>query len=138
MSEMTPAEFEGRLAAQREMIANLAALIAAHGAAEEVWSLLEESGRFQNHQEDPGAVPSAAFAVEGARGLEARALLEAAKACHERLVDKRKARPGDRAFDRSYAAGRAYTSSKRSFSFAVSRRIAPSSLSAGSASSLSW
>lgn len=93
MSEMSPAEFEGRLAAQREMIASLAARITALeaglGAAGRI-------GRFQREIPTPSRV----------RGLRSRrrragnisAVLEAARAITEGLVEKRKARPVGRAF----------------------------------------
>jgi len=49
-------------------------------------SLLEELC-ISDQQEDPGAVPTAAFAIEGARITEIRQILEEAEALAGRLED---------------------------------------------------
>lgn len=59
---------EGRLLAQRQV---LAMMVAGH-SREEILDWLEDAGR--DGQEDPGAVESAAYAIEGALAAERRAL----------------------------------------------------------------
>ena len=93
MSQLPAEELEGRLNAQREtlafLIAGLAHIQAGAGGAEapDVIEALEEHSRFQDHQEDPGAVPTAAFAIEGAMMREFALILETARA---RLSEMRK------------------------------------------------
>ncbi|WP_209427196.1 hypothetical protein [Pararhodobacter sp. SW119] len=82
MPTMSPPELEGRLNGQREVLAVLLAQMMAQAGddtARRIESLLEIS----DHQEDPGAVPDPAFAIEAASALEVRLLLERARAIQE-------------------------------------------------------
>jgi hypothetical protein len=79
MSGMSSLEIEGRLNGQREVLAAiLAHLMGASGNAfdQRLEALLEIS----DHQEDPGAVPDPAFAIEAASALEVKLLLDRARA----------------------------------------------------------
>jgi hypothetical protein len=79
MSGMSPLEIEGRLNGQREVLAAILAHLmsdSGDGFARRIEALLEIS----DHQEDPGAVPDPAFAIEAASALEVRLLLERASA----------------------------------------------------------
>ena len=79
MSGMSPLEIEGRLNGQREVLAAILAHLMAQSGdafARQLEALLEIS----DHQEDPGAVPDPAFAIEAASALEVRLLLERARA----------------------------------------------------------
>lgn len=93
MSHMANEELEGRLNAQRETLAFLVAHIAylescgRHSAAR-ILDALDERSQFQDHQEDPGAVPTSAFAIEGAMMREFRMILRNARA---RLAEVREA-----------------------------------------------
>jgi hypothetical protein len=81
MADITAEEIEGRLNAQREMLAMLTALIAKQsGEPERVLSLAGERRLLQNGQEDPGAIPSRAFAIEAAMMREFALLEEEARA----------------------------------------------------------
>lgn len=76
---MTMEELEGRLSAQREiLIAFLAAYIA--GDRDSLNARLRDETMFMDGEEDPGVVPSEAFAFEEARSAEIRAILRAAQA----------------------------------------------------------
>jgi hypothetical protein len=79
MSELSPFELEGSLNGQREVIT----LVLAHLLRSDDGALLQaldEKLAPSNQQEDPGAVPHAAFAVEGARAREIKRLVDDAKA----------------------------------------------------------
>lgn len=79
MSELSSFELEGSLNAQREVLT----LILAHllrGNNEDLLRDLEEKLFPSNQQEDPGSVPQAVFAVEGARAREIKRLVDDAKA----------------------------------------------------------
>ena len=81
MSDLTSEEIEGRLNAQREALAFLFALaFDREEDFERLWRLLEERFQFQNNQEDPGVLPSRAFAIEGAMMREFRQIAEDARA----------------------------------------------------------
>ncbi|MEZ5779777.1 MAG: hypothetical protein R3E44_15585 [Paracoccaceae bacterium] len=70
---MTNAEIEGRLLAQRQTLARLTARVAADpGGAVWLEEALPDNPIPQDGQEDPGAVPDAAFAIEAARADELR------------------------------------------------------------------
>ncbi len=77
MSELTNLDLEGRLNAQREVLGMLIARIA-DGSDDPLLAALQETLAFQNHQEDPGAVPHQAFAVEAAMTREFELILEIA------------------------------------------------------------
>jgi hypothetical protein len=81
MSELTNEEIEGRLNAQRETLALVVALLAGLDAtSERIWAELEARFQFQNSQEDPGALPSSAFAIESAMMREFKLIFEEARA----------------------------------------------------------
>lgn len=65
MSDLTNTEIEGRLTALRDVVLEL--LREAPGEAAGMRAALERMAAVENHQEDPGTLPSRAFAVEGAR-----------------------------------------------------------------------
>ena len=86
MSQLPNEEIEGRLIAQREMLVLLLTL--ASGRSPDpaaLWRRLDEEFQFRNHQEDPGALPTRAFAIEAAMMREFRLIAEQAKA---RLADE--------------------------------------------------
>jgi hypothetical protein len=75
MSDLSNAEIEGRLTALREALLALGdAAMAKSGG--ELRSALDQLKAVENHQEDPGALPSHAFAVEGARLRELETIAE--------------------------------------------------------------
>ena len=78
MSELSNFELEGRLNAQRELIAMLMARLT-DGPEDPLWAIVEQSLEVQNHQEDPGAVPDAAFTAEAEMAREFRLIVERAK-----------------------------------------------------------
>ncbi|MER8762150.1 MULTISPECIES: hypothetical protein [unclassified Mesorhizobium] len=81
MSELPNEEIEGRLNAQRETLALVVALLASKGTApERIWAELEARFQFQNSQEDPGVLPSRAFAIEAAKMREFKLIAEEAQA----------------------------------------------------------
>jgi hypothetical protein len=86
MSTLPNEEIEGRLNAQREALAFLIAHIVrmeGHGkkGARRLLEALQAHSLFQDHQEDPGAVPSGpAFAIEAATKNEFRRILAEAEA----------------------------------------------------------
>jgi len=85
MSQLPNEEIEGRLVAQREALAFLIAHMAKieqrdEGRAHRLLEAMEEHALFQDHQEDPGAVPSGgAFAIEAAAKSEFRRILNEAQ-----------------------------------------------------------
>jgi hypothetical protein len=72
---------EFRLAAHREILVAVLSALARH---DELWSeinrLLEEVEIVQDHEEDPGIVPSEAFARQNALTTEITSILEDATA----------------------------------------------------------
>jgi len=72
---------EFRLAAHREILVAILSALARH---DELWSeinrLLEEVEIVQDHEEDPGIVPSEAFARQNALTTEITSILEDATA----------------------------------------------------------
>jgi hypothetical protein len=76
---MTTEELEGRISAQREiLIAFLAAYLS--GDSKTLIARLRDETVFMDGEEDPGVIPSEAFAFEEARSAEIRAILKAAQA----------------------------------------------------------
>jgi hypothetical protein len=72
-------ELEGRLSAQREiLIAFLAAYLS--NDHEKLTKRLRDETVFMDGEEDPGAIPSEAYAFEAARSDEIRSILRAAQA----------------------------------------------------------
>ena len=76
MSDLTNEEIEGRLVAQRDVLRVLVQRMLGYPGASELVSELDRLLDVQNHQEDPGALPSKAFAVEGAKLRELELILE--------------------------------------------------------------
>jgi len=80
-------ELVGRLNAQRQVLALLLACMRVNGGdCERLLAVLDELC-ISDQQEDPGAVPTAAFAIEGTRIVEIRQILEEAEAVVGRLED---------------------------------------------------
>ena len=85
MSDLPNEEIEGRLIAQREALAFLVARLIHMETRDsenalEILEALEEHSLFQDHQEDPGAVPSGrAFAIEAAANREFRRIVRDAR-----------------------------------------------------------
>jgi hypothetical protein len=76
---MTIEELEGRLSAQREvLVAFLAAYLS--GGHATLSARLRDETMFMDGEEDPGVMPSEAFAFEAARSDEIRSILRAAQA----------------------------------------------------------
>lgn len=76
---MTMEELEGRLSAQREiLIAFLAAYLG--DGRDTLNARLKDEAVFMDGEEDPGVMPSEAFAFEAARSAEIRSILKSAKA----------------------------------------------------------
>ncbi|WP_153020098.1 hypothetical protein [Paramesorhizobium deserti] len=81
MTEITHEEIEGRLIAQREVLGFMLAILARReGAGDALWNELEERATFQNQQEDPGVLPTRAFAAEAAMMREFRLIVDEARA----------------------------------------------------------
>ncbi|WEX74233.1 hypothetical protein PYH37_001624 [Sinorhizobium numidicum] len=76
---------EFRLAAHREILVALLSALARH---DDVWTeinrVLEDAQIVQDHEEDPGVVPSEAFARQNAMTAEISSILEDAMARAER------------------------------------------------------
>jgi hypothetical protein len=71
---------EGRLIGQRKVLAMLVAAMPQDGA---LWARLEERAQVQDHEEDPGVMPSGAYAIEAAAAEEVRLILEMAARSRE-------------------------------------------------------
>lgn len=78
MSHST-ATLEGRLMAQRKLLARLIAALQTGRGADDVVAFLEEHVQFQAHEEDPGAVPSEELSIEFAIYDEMRLILDASR-----------------------------------------------------------
>ncbi|WP_196258682.1 hypothetical protein [Pelagibacterium limicola] len=77
---MSIEDIEGRLAAQRQLLQWLLARTVTSSEIYEDLLLHIDAGSVPlDHQEDPGAVPTAAFATFAATSIEMRALLEPLK-----------------------------------------------------------
>lgn len=79
MTEQSPQQLEGRLNAQREALAVILAW-AMRQPDSDITTYLEAGLAVQDHEEDPGVLPDAAFATEAAKASEMQLLLERAKA----------------------------------------------------------
>ncbi|WP_336056581.1 hypothetical protein [Nitratireductor sp. CH_MIT9313-5] len=79
MPQLDNYELEGRLNAQREVLTLLLTRLV-DGGDREVLDVLERWVDPEDHQEDPGAVPTEAFAAEGAALREYRLLVEQVRA----------------------------------------------------------
>ncbi|MDD7971087.1 hypothetical protein [Roseinatronobacter alkalisoli] len=82
MTEQSPQQLEGRLNAQREVLAALLAWAMRQPGSDFPDALDAEQG-VQDHQEDPGVLADSAFAIEGAAAREMQILLERAKAIRD-------------------------------------------------------
>jgi hypothetical protein len=73
-------EFEARLNAHREVLISLMASMLAGGRHDKLFEELEQDSVYSGGEEDPGIVPSKAFASEAHGAEEISRLLEAARA----------------------------------------------------------
>jgi hypothetical protein len=73
MIETSVQTLEGRLIAQRKVLARLVA------SSPRAWRVLEQPAPFQDHEEDPSVVPSSAYAIEAAAAEELRLIAEDAR-----------------------------------------------------------
>ena len=79
MSELSSSEIEGMLNGQREVLTLIMTHLIRQDDAD-FMQALEERLAPANQQEDPGAVPTAAFAVEGASAREIQRIVDDARA----------------------------------------------------------
>ena len=77
---MNPHEFEARLNAHREILISLMASMMADSRHQRVFEELQQDAVFNDGEEDPGIVPSKAFASEVHAADEIARLLDAARA----------------------------------------------------------
>lgn len=88
MLAQSPEELEGRLNGQRQVLALILAWLRSRGEGyDELLSLMQDLCT-SDQQEDPGAVPTAAFAIEGARITEIRQILEEAESACTALKER--------------------------------------------------
>jgi len=73
-------EMEARLNAHREVLISLMASMMAEGRYARVFDELQQDAIFRDGEEDPGIVPSKAFASEAHAADEIARLLDAARA----------------------------------------------------------
>jgi hypothetical protein len=73
-------EMEARLNAHREVLISLMASMMADGRHARVFDELQQDAIFRDGEEDPGIVPSKAFASEAHAADEIARLLDAARA----------------------------------------------------------
>ena len=76
---MNPHELEARLNAHREILISLMASMIADGRHERVLDELQQDAVFRDGEEDPGIIPSKAFASETHSADEIARLLDAAR-----------------------------------------------------------
>lgn len=77
---MNPYELEARLNAHREVLISLMASMMADGRHARVFDDLQQDAVFSDGEEDPGVMPSEAYASEHHAADEIARLLEAARA----------------------------------------------------------
>jgi len=82
MTDQSPQQLEGRLNAQREALAVLLAW-AMRQPGSDIAAYLETGLSVQDHEEDPGVLPDAAFATVAAAARETQLLLERAQAIRD-------------------------------------------------------
>jgi len=76
----TETDREGRLIAHRTILQVLMREVAARSAdPEHLWTALQDLYQFQDHEEDPGVIPSEAYGIEAAAAAEIRRLVEGAQ-----------------------------------------------------------
>lgn len=80
MSQLEPFELEGGLNGLRDALEIVLRHLIAQGGAQDLRAQLEARRELADQQEDPGAVPQAAFAVEAAAAREIKLLLERVEA----------------------------------------------------------
>jgi len=81
---LTAAEIEGRLLAQRQLLAAMIGRIAAADAdPDALWDWLEAKFVYRDQHEDPGVSPDPAFAIEAASARETRAVIAGAREAFE-------------------------------------------------------
>lgn len=83
MTSISEGTIEGRLIAHRQLLSLIVASLSKTSQAAEILSFLEERSAFQGNEEDPGAVPSQAYAIELALADELRLVAERAKGSPE-------------------------------------------------------
>ncbi|WFE76565.1 hypothetical protein [Roseinatronobacter sp. S2] len=83
MTQQSPQQLEGRLNAQREVLALLLAWAMRQPDSEFADALAAQLG-VQDHEEDPGVIADTAFAIEAAAARETQLLLERARALRDR------------------------------------------------------
>ncbi len=81
MAQLSPETIEAKLIAQRQILAQLLAFVALgrEAGAAAADELLRDGFVPQDQQEDPGAVPDPAFAIEAAIATEKRMIVEEAR-----------------------------------------------------------
>jgi hypothetical protein len=79
MPEASLTTLDARITAQSKLLAMIVAELERDGRAERLWRFLESRVSFQDGEEDPGAIPSEAFAFEGAVAAEMRLIAETAR-----------------------------------------------------------
>lgn len=76
MNAQTVESLEGRLMAHRKLIAMILSTLR---DSPELWSKIEDRLEVRDHEEDPGVIPSEAFAIEAALADEIRLVLRTAR-----------------------------------------------------------
>jgi len=77
---MNPHEMEARLNAHREVLITLMSALVHDDRYADIFKELQHDAQFMDGEEDPGVMPSKAFASETHAADEIRLLLEAARA----------------------------------------------------------
>ena len=75
----TPETLEGRVIAHRKILARLVQALATGKGGAEIIDYLKDRRHLELHEEDPGAVPDPALAIEGAMADEVRQVLDLAR-----------------------------------------------------------
>lgn len=75
----TPETTEGRILAHRKILARILHALAAGKGGADLIDELRDRRQLELHEEDPGAVPDPALAIEGAVADEVRQVLELAR-----------------------------------------------------------
>ena len=79
MTDM-PETTEGRILAHRKILARILQALATGKAGPELLDDLKDRRQLELHEEDPGAVPDPALAIEGAIADEMRQVLDLVRA----------------------------------------------------------
>lgn len=83
MAEFSAEDHEGRLNAHRELLVSLLAILA--GKDKDALRFLEMQAAAPDGEEDPGVVPTPAFAAGNAMAEEIRGILRTASERNERM-----------------------------------------------------